>query len=299
MSQKKHSEAYFGDERDFWWNRDFLELMAKRWRLKSVNSALDVGCGVGHWGQLLSGFLSDNCGMTGIDAEAKWVEEAAKRAEKIQGRCKFNYVHANAQSLPFADNTFDLVTCQTVLIHLREPLAAVKEFIRVLKPGGLVAVAEPNNMIGSLIQSSLSDQSSTDDLMRRVRMQLICERGKRGLGEGDCSLGDLVPGIFAQAGLQKIQVYISDKASPLFPPYSGKEAKTLLMHSKKMESQELYMWDKSDTKRYFIAGGGHEEDFENEWQQTQRRRKKVSEAILNQSFHTAGGNLMYLVSGRK
>jgi cyclopropane fatty-acyl-phospholipid synthase-like methyltransferase len=57
MSKMKHSEAYFGDERDFWWNRDFLELMAKRWDLKSVSSALDVGCGVGHWGQLLSHFL--------------------------------------------------------------------------------------------------------------------------------------------------------------------------------------------------------------------------------------------------
>jgi hypothetical protein len=44
-----HSEEYFGPYRDFWWNRDFLELMARRWQLGRYQSLLDVGCGMPAW----------------------------------------------------------------------------------------------------------------------------------------------------------------------------------------------------------------------------------------------------------
>ncbi len=45
MEAKGHSEEYFGDFRDYWYNLDFLELMAKRWELENVKTLLDVGCG--------------------------------------------------------------------------------------------------------------------------------------------------------------------------------------------------------------------------------------------------------------
>lgn len=38
-----HSEEYLGDWRNFWWNNDFLELIGKRFALKDVKLALDVG----------------------------------------------------------------------------------------------------------------------------------------------------------------------------------------------------------------------------------------------------------------
>ena len=57
MEAKGHSEEYFGDFRDFWYNFDFLELMAKRWELGNVRTLLDVGCGQCHWTRLVSAFL--------------------------------------------------------------------------------------------------------------------------------------------------------------------------------------------------------------------------------------------------
>ena len=46
-----HSAAYFNEQRDFWWNADYLQLVARRLRLSEVSSALDVGAGIGHWAE--------------------------------------------------------------------------------------------------------------------------------------------------------------------------------------------------------------------------------------------------------
>jgi hypothetical protein len=43
--RKLHSADYFNDARDFWWNLDFLKLMAQRWQIQEIGNLLDVGCG--------------------------------------------------------------------------------------------------------------------------------------------------------------------------------------------------------------------------------------------------------------
>src|SRR5438067_989004 len=136
-----HSAAFFGDFRDFWWNRDFLELMARRWNLSAVQSVLDVGCGIGHWGRILLPLLPEHAKLTGIDREPEWIE----KANTLGDRERTSYLEGDVMALPFEDSSFDLVTCQTVLIHLQDPLGAIREMMRVAKPGGLIVTAEPNN----------------------------------------------------------------------------------------------------------------------------------------------------------
>ncbi len=173
-TDQPHSAEYFGDQRDFWWNRDFIELMAKRWRLDQVSLGLDVGSGVGHWGRVLEPHLPAQAQLIGLEREPKWVDEAKRRARSN----KLSYQQGDATKLAFADATFDLVTCQTVLIHLPDAKAALAEMLRVLKPGGLLAVAEPNNAASALVVGSTLFEHDADALARSARMQLICERGK-------------------------------------------------------------------------------------------------------------------------
>jgi SAM-dependent methyltransferase len=118
--------------------------------------------------------------------------ERSRAARGLDGR--FEYRQGEAERLPFPDDSFDLTTCQTVLIHLRDPAAAIAEMRRVTRPGGLVAVAEPNNLTETLFLDSISNQAGVDEIVERVRFQLTCERGKVALGEGDNSLGDLCLG---------------------------------------------------------------------------------------------------------
>src|SRR5215212_3908216 len=140
-----HSAAYLGESRDFWWNVEQLELCARRNGLGHVGSALDVGAGVGHWGRLLTHVLPPAATVTGIDREPQWVEEATARAEAAGLAERFSYRVGAAEELPFEDATFDMVTCQTLLIHVADPRAVLAEMIRVTKPNGTILASEPNN----------------------------------------------------------------------------------------------------------------------------------------------------------
>jgi ubiquinone/menaquinone biosynthesis C-methylase UbiE len=68
-----------GGQRDFWWNRDFLDLMAARWQLRDAGSLADFGCGLGHWSLLFYRCLRPPARLVGIDREARWVAEAPDR----------------------------------------------------------------------------------------------------------------------------------------------------------------------------------------------------------------------------
>jgi ubiquinone/menaquinone biosynthesis C-methylase UbiE len=93
--------------------------------------------------------------VQGVDRDPIWVEEANSRAAARNLAGRFSYQVSVVEKLPFAEASFDLVTCQTVLIHMPDPGAVVGEMVRVARPGGLVLVAEPNNIANSLILDSL------------------------------------------------------------------------------------------------------------------------------------------------
>lgn len=297
--KKPHSGEYFGDYRDFWWNQDFLGLMAGRLGLSEFKRVLDVGCGVGHWGQILSTTMAPDTHFVGIDREQEWVTEATQRALALNLAPRFSYCRGDVNNLPFPDGAFDMVTCQTVLIHIQDPKHALAEMLRVLKVGGLLLIVEPNNLAQHAVMGSLSKDSTADELTALFRFKLICQRGKEALGRGNISVGDLLPGYFAEAGIKEIQVYISDKAVPMFPPYETTEQQVHLKQSLEWNDREFWTWEKEETGTYFYAGGGTKEEFESLWRIATQDDGTFKDALLNGSYHSAGGSLMYLVSGRK
>jgi ubiquinone/menaquinone biosynthesis C-methylase UbiE len=98
---------------------------------------LDVGGGMGR----MSIPLSQRHFVTLTDLSLQMLEQARPwESERLALR------QANARFLPFADASFDYVLCIDVLPHLREPLEAILEARRVLRPGGTLLVDVTNSM---------------------------------------------------------------------------------------------------------------------------------------------------------
>jgi SAM-dependent methyltransferase len=98
-------------------------------------AVLDVGCGNGY---VLSRYARAGARTTGVDLTQAAVELCRKRFAYMALPGEFR--QANAEALPFPDNTFDCVTSMGVLHHTPNTRAAVAEVFRVLKPGGRLIV---------------------------------------------------------------------------------------------------------------------------------------------------------------
>lgn len=99
-------------------------------QLSPMSSILDIGCGAG----LLTNALAKlNHSVTGIDLSESSLNIAAAHDETRSVR----YKQANAYSLPFSDQEFDVVSAMDILEHVEEPNLLISEAARVLKPKGL------------------------------------------------------------------------------------------------------------------------------------------------------------------
>lgn len=294
-----HSTDYFGSQRDFWWNQDYLELLARRWRLERVESVVDVGAGLGHWGVLLTSVLPPQASVVGVERDARSIEQARQRARDLGLSERCSYLQGVAGELPFEDASFDLVTCQTLLIHVPDVSTVLEEMRRITKPGGLIIAAEPNNSASLLVATSPDASESVRARVDRVRFALTCERGKIALGEGNNSVGDLLPGHFAEAGLIEVETFINDKASALVPPYHTEEQQVFRSAWVEDAQERRWIWSREETKRFFLAGGGVERDFDEIWQRRMRELDVSVENLEASKLHTAGGGIHYVVCGRR
>lgn len=105
--------------------------------LKPGSSVLDAGCGPGTITLGLARAV-DPGHVIGIDVEEAQFEQACAAAHRDGLNVEFR--QGSVYQLPFEDQQFDAVFSHAVLEHLSDPAAAVKEYRRVLKRGGVVGL---------------------------------------------------------------------------------------------------------------------------------------------------------------
>jgi ubiquinone/menaquinone biosynthesis C-methylase UbiE len=226
VAHQPHSAENFGEERNFWWNDDFLELIRRRLAFPEARSLVDVGCGQCHWTAIATELFPAVESVTGVDFEAAWVAgaEAAYRLRlERQGRVPrgaLRFVQGDAHALPLPDASADVVTCQTVLMHLARPAEAVAEMFRVVRPGGLVMVAEPENSLNFIRLDTAAMAMSLDELTAIYRFRTAIHLGRAARGS-DWDIGHRLVGMLEQAGGVEVQVYTSDRVNACAPPYAS------------------------------------------------------------------------------
>ena len=294
--------GFDGDWRDTWWCDDFLAMMGRKWRLSDVGEVLDVGCGVGHWGQRLMRHTSATTTLLGVDAEPQWVQSAADRARERGLADRARYKVADAMALPFDDGSFDMVTCQTLLMHVPDAQAVVREMVRTLRPGGLFLAAEPNNFGNSAAMLVAGDSLPWEDIAPLLEMQHTCALGKEALGEGFYSAGERIPGYLLACGWPDVQVVQNHKSAPLLPPYASLNQRTTIEFMRHMHDTNAVMvmgGTIENARRFFLAGGGTEARFMELFERWRKRTAVVLEAIDAGTWTNSGGHMHYLVWGHK
>ena len=98
---------------------------------------LDVGCGTGF---LTFELAARGHRVTGIDFAVAMLGEALRKAALRNGAVRFQ--QADAEKLPFASRSFDLIISRHLLWTLADPEAAISEWIRIIRPGGRVVVVD-------------------------------------------------------------------------------------------------------------------------------------------------------------
>lgn len=122
--QAPHSRRYHT-----WWVEDMIASTPEEglW--------LELGCGTG-WVHEVLQMQGSRRQLIGLDISMGMLRHAHRKQMRV--------LRSDASLLPFADNCFDGILAKGVLHHIPDMAAAIKEMARVLKPGGLAVLAEPN-----------------------------------------------------------------------------------------------------------------------------------------------------------
>jgi tocopherol O-methyltransferase len=118
---------------------DLIEELLSWAGVEAADNILDVGCGIG--GSSLYMAAKFNARVTGITLSPVQAKRATERAAEANLGASSEFLVANAQAMPFADNSFDLVWSLESGEHMPDKTLFMQECYRVLKPGGTLIMA--------------------------------------------------------------------------------------------------------------------------------------------------------------
>ena len=152
---------------------------------------LDCGCGPGTISIGLGEIVAPG-ELVGIDTSDRFLDAARERAQD-RGLTNARFEHADIHSLPFDAGSFDAAIVSRVLEHLPNPVAAMREVRRVLKPGGVVGACSPD--YGGIIIAPV------DPLLERW---VVLHRQWRESRGGNPLMGRFLRATFLEAGFERV-----------------------------------------------------------------------------------------------
>lgn len=177
-------EAYDEDiGQNSWLTAAELRRLVEWLDVDAQHRVLEVACGSG--GPACYVAQISGCHLTGIDYSADGVATARALAQEkgLADRMRFLEADGN-ERLPFDDAEFDALLCIDALNHLRDRRFVLKEWRRVLRPGGAMVFTDPVVITGAVTNEEFAVRSSigfflfvppgyTDKLLEAVGLQVV------------------------------------------------------------------------------------------------------------------------------
>jgi ubiquinone/menaquinone biosynthesis C-methylase UbiE len=119
-------------------NQAALDLLVGAAGARSEDVSLDVACGPG---SVVVAFAPRVRRAIGLDYTEAMLDQARQLAAK-SGVANVEWHRGDVYALPFADGTFDIVSCRYAFHHLQEPARALAEMVRVCRAGGRIVLCD-------------------------------------------------------------------------------------------------------------------------------------------------------------
>jgi ubiquinone/menaquinone biosynthesis C-methylase UbiE len=191
------------------WTKQLRQYLYQQVGLNEKSRILEIGCGTGVITSELKGYSSFQ--ISGIDIQFDRLE-VAKTKDNLS-----NYDCGDVYHLPYSNNSFDFVVSHYLFLWLQEPVQALTEIMRVLKPGGqVIALAEPDYL-------ARIDSPKELWTLGELQTKALIQQGANPMA------GRLLASQLTQAGFVDIQYGISgfqEKAGEI-PEWVESEWKTL------------------------------------------------------------------------
>lgn len=266
QTKQRYPDGYWNDKggtlessRILLHNDDYLEfLVAKVWRIDKPSRVVDFGCGYGRFGQMLMPYFPKGSTYTGFDKSPDLIA----RAREIFGD-KAEFHVSEVHEAPFTNDSFDIAISQAVLMHVPDPMGAIREMIRVTQDGGMVITCDANrNAHNSILHiEELNTQETTHlDILQSINREIRSQTGV------DHNIGIKTPVLMHRAGLKNVGARISDCVRMILPPIESEYDEAVFLGmceqglgQKKPSDEERAKW-----KAYLIKYGLSHEDAEKE-----------------------------------
>jgi SAM-dependent methyltransferase len=160
--------------------------------LRNGMQVADIGCGIGSVTSLMGQIVGHEGHVVGFDFSGAQLAQARSRLNPEDGHIRF--VEANATDTGWPAESFDMVYCRFLLMHLREPQQALAELFRLLKPNGVIVCEDGD------LTSAGSEPASALDAFADLFAGLAPVRGV------DYTLGRRLYRLVAVAGFETPQM---------------------------------------------------------------------------------------------
>lgn len=136
MDERNFQKAALRGEPSYVWRagqQRRMDMILKAASGRLAGLVLENGCGVGMYVQKLSSFGGQ---VIGLEFDLERAHEAGENSDTV--------INAAGEFIPFPASTFDFILSHEVIEHVQDDRAAISEMVRVLKPGGRLAIFCPN-----------------------------------------------------------------------------------------------------------------------------------------------------------
>jgi ubiquinone/menaquinone biosynthesis C-methylase UbiE len=187
--------------------------MVEDLNLQSGDTVLDLGCGPGLWTSLLAEKVKPDGRIVGLDSDREFLRYASKHLVKEQSEGMIELHEGDFHSVPFEDNSFDMVFFGNCFAYVTDHQTVLDEQKRVTRPGGRIAVKD---FEGSVLVIHPIEPQLTLKVITAAAQGL---RDNPPEPSFDNFSGQKLRGILVNAGLQSVSVtsYAVHMLPPLTP----------------------------------------------------------------------------------